>query len=527
MRDFVVNSVSRLRDGALNGFNRLKDGAGNLMTRMKDNVAKQFTAMVDGAKQLPGKLGSAISNGASKAVDGVKSLGNKMVEKLGGVVNGVIDGLNSITSKIGISATIDRWNVPTFSTGTGSPSGKLTKNGKIAADTIAKVGDKGPGNGKGTRELVHYPNGKVGLYDNDATIFAPKGTTIFSNKETEAMLGQIPKFSTGTGSGLWGRIKEIAGKAVDYITNPKKIFDDLISAVGNKFGDLSGFAGNLIKGVWDKIKNGMLGWITDRFGEATVGKSQKWMNYRMTTPYSPNAPVPGYPTSFNGGRHYGIDYGTPTGVPITAPIAGTVTRMSDVGGGLVARLQLADKAVQYFMHMSSVKPGKVGVGESVGNSGNSGKWTTGPHVHWQHEDPSASYIQNRNTKNPLSTIKGHLKGGQILSDGLFNLHKGEYVINPNEPTEAMKLLAIVGKKLAGKSKQTSQLPNVSYNNGNEEVINALVEQNGILMKMLEKLTGIEAKELIVGDDDIGKANDRYSKKNSSRQSVKTGRLNYV
>ena len=527
MRDFVVNSVSRLRDGALNGFNRLKDGAGNLMTRMKDNVAKQFTAMVDGAKQLPGKLGSAISNGASKAVDGVKSLGNKMVEKLGGVVNGVIDGLNSITSKIGISATIDRWNVPTFSTGTGSPSGKLTKNGKIAADTIAKVGDKGPGNGKGTRELVHYPNGKVGLYDNDATIFAPKGTTIFSNKETEAMLGQIPKFSTGTGSGLWGRIKEIAGKAVDYITNPKKIFDDLISAVGNKFGDLSGFAGNLIKGVWDKIKNGMLGWITDRFGEATVGKSQKWMNYRMTTPYSPNAPVPGYPTSFNGGRHYGIDYGTPTGVPITAPIAGTVTRMSDVGGGLVARLQLADKAVQYFMHMSSVKPGKVGVGESVGNSGNSGKWTTGPHVHWQHEDPSASYIQNRNTKNPLSTIKGHLKGGQILSDGLFNLHKGEYVINPNEPTEAMKLLAIVGKKLAGKSKQTRELPNVSYNNGNEEVINALVEQNGILMKMLEKLTGIEAKELVVGDDDIGKANDRYSKKHSSRQSVKTGRLNYV
>ena len=527
IRDFVVNSVVRLKDGAVNGFNTLKTRAGQLVSDLKENVTQRFTDMVDGAKALPGKLGDAIANGASKAVDGVKTLGNKMVEKLGGVVNGVIDGLNSITSKIGISATIDRWNVPTFSTGTGSPSGKLTKNGKIAADTIAKVGDKGPGNGKGTRELVHYPNGKVGLYDNDATIFAPKGTTIFSNKETEAMLGQIPKFSTGTGSGLWGRIKEIAGKAVDYITNPKKIFDDLISAVGNKFGDLSGFAGNLIKGVWDKIKNGMLGWITDRFGEATVGKSQKWMNYRMTTPYSPNAPVPGYPTSFNGGRHYGIDYGTPTGVPITAPIAGTVTRMSDVGGGLVARLQLADKAVQYFMHMSSVKPGKVGVGDSVGNSGNSGKWTTGPHVHWQHEDPSASYIQNRNTKNPLSTIKGHLKGGQILSDGLFNLHKGEYVINPNEPTEAMKLLAIVGKKLAGKSKQTSQLPSVGYNNGNEEVINALVEQNGILMKMLEKLTGIEAKELVVGDDDIGKANDRYSKKNSSRQSVKTGRLNYV
>lgn len=527
MKDFAVNSVGRLKDGAVNGFNRLKDSASNLMVKLRDNVKDRFTDMVDGAKQLPGKLGDAIKNGASKAVDGIKSLGNKMTSKLGSVVNGVIGGLNSVTAKIGIDTKIDKWNVPTFSTGTGqgSPSGKLTKNGKIAMDTLATVGDKGKGNGKGTRELVHYPNGKVGLYDNDATIFAPKGTTIFSNRETEAMLGQIPKFSEGTG--LWASIKNIASKAVDYITNPKKIFDDLIGAVGENFGDMTGFAGNFIKGAWNMIKDGMFGWIKDKFSEATVGKSQKWMDYKMTTPYSPNAPVPGYPTSFNGGRHYGIDYGTPTGVPITAPIAGTVTRMSDVGGGLVARLQLADKAVQYFMHMSSVKPGKVGVGESVGNSGNSGKWTTGPHVHWQHEDPSASYIQNRNTKNPLSMIKGHLKGGQILSDGLFNLHKGEYVINPNEPTEAMKLLAIVGKKLAGKSKQTKELPNVGYNNGNEEVINALVEQNGILMKMLEKLTGIEAKELIVGDDDIGKANDRYSKKNSSRQSVKTGRLNYV
>ena len=271
----------------------------------------------------------------------------------------------------------------------------------------------------------------------------------------------------------------------------------------------------------------MLSWITDRFGEATVGKSQKWMNYRMTTPYSPNAPVPGYPTSFNGGRHYGIDYGTPTGVPITAPIAGTVTRMSDVGGGLVARLQLADKAVQYFMHMSSVKPGKVGVGESVGNSGNSGKWTTGPHVHWQHEDPSASYIQNRNTKNPLSTIKGHLKGGQILSDGLFNLHKGEYVINPNEPTEAMKLLAIVGKKLAGKSKQTREITSVPGTTGNDELLDKMQQQIDLLTQLVMSSKNIEAKELKVGDNQIGQANDRYNARQSSRQSVKTGRISYV
>lgn len=498
----VVNKFVNMKDGAIDGVRKLYTGTKNLFNDVKDYAKDTFTNMVDGAKELPGKLGSAISNGASKAVDGVKSLGNKMTGKLGSVVNGVIDGLNSITGKIGISSTISKWNVPTFSTGTGqgSPSGKLTKNGKIAMDTLATVGDKGKGNGSGTRELVHYPNGKVGLYDNDATIFAPKGTTIFSNQETEALLGQIPKFSEGTG--LWGSIKQLAGKAIDYITNPKKIFDDLIALVGDSFGDMTGFAGNFIKGAWSMIKDGMFGWIKGKFSEASVGKSQKWMDYKMTTPYSPNAPVPGYPTSFNGGRHYGIDYGTPVGVNITSPMAGTVSRMSDRGGGNVARLDAAGNVAQYFMHMNSVKTGKVGIGDSVGKSGNTGEWTTGPHVHWQHEDPSASYVQNRFTKNPLSMIKGHLKGGQILSDGLFNLHKGEYVINPNEPTEAMKLLAIVGKKLAGKSKQTREVASVgdigSDNSVMHELLDATLKQNQILMKLLNKKTDIYMDEQKVG-----------------------------
>lgn len=527
MKDFAVNSVGRLKDGAVNGFNRLKDSASNLMVKLRDNVKDRFTDMVDGAKALPGKLGDAIKNGASKAVDGIKSLGNKMTEKLGAVVNGVIGGLNSVTAKIGIDTKIQEWKVPTFSTGTGqgSPSGKLTKNGKIAMDTLATVGDKGKGNGSGTRELVHYPNGKVGLYDNDATIFAPKGTTIFSNRETEAMLGQLPKFSEGTG--LWGKIKNIAGKAVDYITNPKKIFDDLINAVGEKFDGMSGFALSMVKGAWNTIKDGMFGWIKEKFSEATVGKSQKWMDYKMTTPYSPNAPVPGYPRSFNNGHHYGIDYGTPTGVNITAPMAGTVSRMSDRGGGNVARLDAAGNAAQYFMHMNSVKTGKVGIGDSVGKSGNTGEWTTGPHVHWQHEDPSASYVQNRFTKNPLSMIKGHLKGGQILSDGLFNLHKGEYVINPNEPTEAMKLLAIVGKKLAGKSKQTREIASVPGTTGNDELLDKMQQQIDLLTQLVMSSKNIEAKELKIGDNQIGQANDRYSARQSSRQSVKTGRISYV
>ena len=492
LRQTVVNLITRMRDGAVNGVTRMRDQIVNMFTRIKNQADKLFSNMVDGAKALPGRLGDAIKNGASKAVNGVKSLGNSMVGKLGDVVNGVIKGLNSITSKIGITATISEWTVPQFSRGTGqgSPTGNLTRNGKIAMDTLATVGDKGPGNGPGTREMVRYPNGKVGLYDNDATIFAPKGTTIFSNQETEALLGQIPQFSEGTG--FFGKIKNIAGKAIDYITNPSKIFEDLIGAVFTGWGDLSGFALNMVKGAWNIIKDGMLGWITDRFSESSVGKSQKWMDYPMTTPYSPLRPVPGYPTSFNGGRHYGIDYGTPVGVNLTAPMAGTVKRQYDVGGGNVARLE-SGNASQYFLHMRNVKTGKVGIGDSMGKSGNTGKFTTGPHVHWQHEEPKTPNLWNKRTKNPLDMIKEHMNGGLTLSDGLFSLHKGEYIINPDRPKEAMKLIALASQKLAGKSKQTSELPNPGGSSGDGvmmKLLEATMEQNKILMRILKKDTDV-------------------------------------
>jgi len=492
MRTGLTNRIQAVRDNVVNAVTRMRDRALNIYRDLKDKAAGFLTDMVDGAKKLPGRIGDGIKNMASKAVDGIKSLGNSMVGKLGEVVNGVISGLNSITSKIGISATIDKWNVPTFSTGTGqgSPTGNLTRNGKIAMDTLATVGDKGPGNGPGTRELVHYPNGKVGLYDNDATIFAPKGTTIYNNQETEALLGMIPRFSKGTG--LWDRITNIASKAVDYITNPSKIFEDLISAVSGGFEGLNGFMLTMAKGAFDFLKDKFLSWITDRFSESTVGTKQSWMDYRMTTPYSPNAPVPGYPKAFNGGRHYGIDYATPIGVNITAPFAGTVKKQHDVGGGTVARLENG-KAAQYFLHMSSVKPGTVGVGESVGKSGNSGLFTTGAHVHWQHEEPAFGRLTNKNTKNPLKQVQSHMLGGFALTDGLINVHKGEYIVNPNHPTEAMKLIALAGKQVAAKSKQTRELPNPGGSSGDGvmmKLLEATVEQNKILMQILKKDTDV-------------------------------------
>lgn len=501
----------------LTGF---RDAVKDLVTQAKNRALEQIDKIVDGAKAMPGKMRDAIVNGKNKVVSGIKSLGNAMAGQLGKVVNGVIGGMNSVLGKIGITAKISEWTVPSFSRGTtGRGPGGHVRNDKIARDTLALVGDKGPGNGPGTRELVQYPNGKFGLYDNDQMIFAPKGTKIFNNKLTEEMLSYLPAFSRGTtgqggllgkavsgvkkaGSFIGGGIKNIAEKAIDFLDAPKKVFDSIVNAVFGGFTGINEFMLQFAKGGWNKMKEALFDFLKCKFSEASIGKKQKWMNYPMTTPYAPGGGIPGY--NFNGGRHYGIDYGTPVGVNVTAPTPGRVTRQYDHGGGIVARLDTG-KASQYFLHMSSVKSGKVAAGESVGKSGNTGAFTTGPHIHWQLEDPKTPFLQNRNYKNPLSIIKGHQFGGLIESEGLFRLGEGnnpEVVIPLNEPSEAMKLIAYVAEKLKGKSKQTSQLPDYR-NNQDDSLMNRLIETQQEQIELL--------KSLLMKDTDIYMDGEKLSK----------------
>ena len=80
----------------------------------------------------------------------------------------------------------------------------------------------------------------------------------------------------------------------------------------------------------------------------------------------------------------------------------------------------------------------------------------------------------------------------------------------------MKLLAIVGKKLAGKGKQTSQLPNVpNVSNGNEkqdQIIELLAKQNQILMKLLGKET-----DVYMDSEKVGSILDERNAINASLQ----------
>jgi phage-related minor tail protein len=98
---------------------------------------------------------------------------------------------------------------------------------------------------------------------------------------------------------------------------------------------------------------------------------------------------------------------------------------------------------------------------------------------------------------------------------------------PNVPirTEAMKLLALAGRQIEN-TKQIIQSPTVVANNN---VLQAVLEQNRILMALLQNSKGIlqSSKNIenkpIISEGDIGRAAERYDAKQSSKHSVFTGK----
>lgn len=88
------------------------------------------------------------------------------------------------------------------------------------------------------------------------------------------------------------------------------------------------------------------------------------------------------------GKHYGIDYGVPEDTKVKAVTHGTVTRTFDneFGGKVLQIAEANGQYHQWYMHLNKYKV-KVGdtvkPGDVIALSGNTGKQTTGPHVHFQ------------------------------------------------------------------------------------------------------------------------------------------------
>ncbi|WP_224930504.1 tape measure protein [Bacillus safensis] len=287
VKSFFVNGATHASTAVFNmgkfifkGWNYIKTTVGNFAKGIWTTVKNRFEQMVQMARDLPKKIGDAFKNMKKFAVSGVKSLGNSLAGALASAVNGVTNGINWVLRQVGMKdAQIPKWTPPKYANGTsGHPGGP------------AILGDGGG------PELYKTPTGHVGLSPGTDTLMnLPKGTQVLSHKQTESVLSQVPAYAKGTGgnsiSNAWGKTKEgvknIAGKAFDvwdYISNPTKLMNKAFEMFGGKVPSLAGGFGDIAKGLFTKVKDGVMSWGKKKiesfggmFGGGGTAAVKKWV----------------------------------------------------------------------------------------------------------------------------------------------------------------------------------------------------------------------------------------------------------
>lgn len=424
----------------------IKNGTVDIVTGMKDKITGVMNKMGDVIKSVTGDI---------------KGFFSGMIDKVKGGLNKLIEGVNWVGGKLGMD------KLPKIKLHTGTEHTNTTtnvvKNGKIARDTFATVGDKGRGNGPGgfRHEAIKYPNGKMALTPNrDTTAFLPKGSSVMSGAQTHSMLSGLPRFNGGTdkkkkdwnfaenalssanaikkdatkkivsggkavvskslGMAAKGKkwLEDTVGDVMDWIKKPGKLLDKVLESVGL---DLSGFGipkgaalpYDMMKGMFGKLKNAAIdtikGWMEEQ--EGGDGDAAWLLKHPVLQRF-------GHYTGglmFNGGRHYGIDFGMPTGTKIRALTDGKITQAGAVSGGGGNQITLKEpggKYFQWYMHLSKIlaKQGqKVKTGDVLGLSGNTGNSTT-PHLHIQRMKGRVG--NDTALSNVMSWLKGLGGGGK-------------------------------------------------------------------------------------------------------------------
>lgn len=472
IKNGAVNKAKALWSGVKGAWGLLKKGTHNTMSAVGGFMSKKWNGIKNTTASIVNSMKSKVMGTMNKMRDGIKTVTGKIGNLFGGMVKGVKKGLNKLISGVNWVADklgMDKLPSIKLSTGTNA-SKKYVSHGKINRDTFATVGDKGRGNGpSGFRhEMIEYPNGKTTITPNrDTTTFLPKGSKVYNGTQTHAILSQMPRFSIGSAikekaeymlengkkavKSTVEKGKDLGGNAVDQVkkvgsevaVKAKKVGSAVISGIGdvfdyighpgklvNKIFDKVGFNFNFLKdaplpfdlmqGAYKKLKSGVKSLFDEWLNDAGGGDGSSFTKFPITTGYYPNGGAPGY--SFGGGHHYGIDFGAPYGTTINATNSGQLGELHNFGGGLVARL-LTGQFTLFFMHLSKIlKHGKVQAGEPIAKTGNSGNWTTGPHLHFQVEKGRHNDITNQNTVNPLKWLKGH-GGGKVGGSGSANARR--------------------------------------------------------------------------------------------------------
>lgn len=444
IRDSAIHYTKSLSNGVRNIFYKLYNYTINIFKNLSKNVVNNWKFMQGSVVKIASFLSKSVRRIFNNMANGLKSIIGRIKSHIGGMVsaikrglNGLIKGLNWVGSKLSLP------KIPTLSTGTQRINRhvKTTHDGRLKEGTMAVVGDKGPGNGRGIdgrRELIQYPNGRTALTPaKDTTTWLPRGSRVISGSmrqkyEEAEGAGMYPRFSVGTWFGkstnwiadkagaIGSAIKNSAswltdkiGDVMDFMDSPGKLFNKVMSLLGVDFGSLTkgmGIVGQIARAAFAKIKKGAIDWIKGGF-DAQAGDGSVFDGFRILQPYSapPKAPNPNYP--FNGGVHHGVDYDTPVGTPIRTPMGGRVRSWYDNYGGGKAITVQKGRTFLWFMHLSEQlrRTGEqIKAGQLIGKSGNTGSMTNYRHLHFQVNQGGEA---NRYSTDPIPWLKKNDKTG--------------------------------------------------------------------------------------------------------------------
>lgn len=462
----TVNKAKSLWSGVKGAWGSLSKGTRNTMNSVGGFMSKKWRGIKSGTVDIVTGMKDKITGVMNKMGDVIKSVTGDikgffsgMIDKVKGGLNKLIDGVNWVGGKLNMD------KLPKIKLHTGTEHTNTTtnvvKNGKIARDTFATVGDKGRGNGPGgfRHEAIKYPNGKMALTPNrDTTAFLPKGSSVMNGAQTHSMLGGMPKFHNGTlsnkkpkkkkkGDNIFGDVatglkagaKVATGKVVDggkavvskslsmaakgkkwmedkigdvmdWIEKPGKLLDKVLEGVGL---NLDGFGiekaaelpYNMMKGMFGKLKKAAIDTFTSWMEDAAEGDGgyidlSKGINF----PFSPNGRAPGYPFA---GPHMGVDINYVYD-KLYSVLAGKATARKGWNGGFGNMVDIVKGNTKViYGHMSkhafsgskNVKPG-----DYLGVSGNTGR-SSGPHLHFEVQ-------KNGKPINPLDWLKKNNGGGK-------------------------------------------------------------------------------------------------------------------
>lgn len=469
IKNKVTDLAKSLWNGVRGTWNRMKSGTHNTMSKIASSTKASWRGMKNSVVDMSKALWSKVRSTFTNMRDGLKSIIGKIKGHISGMVNKVKDGLNKLIKGVNWVADkigMDKIDPIKFHTGTESThTQNYVTNGKLNRNTLATVGDKGKGNGPGgfRHETIIPPKGKPFITPaKDTTMPLSKGTRILNGAQTHAMLtrpqfnmGTIPKFAKGTKkkgffsnaidtvkdvAGNFGKgvkntahsaakvgkekisdVAEVAQDAVsdaiafgkdifEYIDNPMDLINKVIDKFGVNFDFLKGaeLPYKLMQAMFKKLKNGVKdlvkGWLED-MGGGDGGYLFDYPVWQRFGNYTGGL-------SFNGGKHYGMDFGMPTGTPIYAVKGGVADKVwTDYGGGNSVQIKTGANEWNWYMHLSKqiAKQGqKIRAGQLIGKSGATGNFVRGAHLHFQLM--RGSHAGNDTAVNPESWLK-KLKGG--------------------------------------------------------------------------------------------------------------------